>query len=66
VAKIFAWVAQLAGLRNIDNFRVQVMDPGILAAQEQQGNVVPLRGGSPDNLTQTPGLGNLQIGSVYG
>jgi hypothetical protein len=66
VSKIFAWVAQLAGLRNIDNFKIQLGDPGMLAQQAGQGNIVPLRPGSPDNLTQTPGMGNMNIGSIYG
>jgi hypothetical protein len=51
--RIFAWVAQLAGLKNINQFKVQVMPDQQLAAQAQAGNVVPMPsrmppgGGSP-------------------
>ena len=44
-SKIFAWVAQLAGLRNIDKFRVEIGSPEFLQAQAQAGNVVPIRAG---------------------
>jgi len=42
-AKIFGWVAMLGGLRNINQFKVQVLPPGVAPA----GNVVPLRGVQP-------------------
>jgi hypothetical protein len=41
--RIFAWTAQLAGLRNINQFKVQVVPDQQLAAQAQQGNVIPMR-----------------------
>ena len=41
--KIFGWVAQLAGLKNINQFKVQVLPPGM----QPQGNVVPLRQALP-------------------
>lgn len=48
VAKIFAWVANLAGIKNMAQFRL-VPDEQLLA-QAQAGNVVPLRqAGSPTN-----------------
>jgi hypothetical protein len=47
VARIFAWVAQLAGLKNIQRFRVQVAPDAALAAQAQQGNIVPIPGAAP-------------------
>ncbi len=42
MGKIFAWVAQLAGLKNINQFRVEVQPDAQIAAQAQQGNIVPL------------------------
>ena len=45
-ARIFSWVAQLAGLRNINQFRVQVMPDQVLAAQAQSGQTVPMGGQS--------------------
>lgn len=41
---IFQWVAQLAGLKNITQFKIQVTPDQQLQAQAQQGNVVPLSG----------------------
>lgn len=42
--RIFAWVAQLAGLKNINQFKVQVVPDGSMANQVQAGNVIPLPG----------------------
>lgn len=52
--RIFGWTAQLAGLKNINNFRIQVLPDQQLAAQAQQGNVVPLRNPNPPGMV-TPG-----------
>lgn len=41
-SRIFAWAAQLAGLRNINQFKIQIAPDAMLAAQAQQGNVIPL------------------------
>lgn len=60
MSKIFAWTAQLAGIRNLDKFRVEFGSPEQLAAQAQMGNVIPMKGGrggrSPNNVKQ-PGNG---------
>jgi hypothetical protein len=61
-AKVFAWVASLAGLKNIQQFRVRVGDPAMLAAQAQAGNLVPVQSanvdlGRPPNQMQIPGMG---------
>lgn len=48
--RIFAWVAQLAGLKNINQFKVQVVPDQALLGQQQAGNVIPMPprgGGSP-------------------
>lgn len=42
--KMFAWIAQLAGMKNINQFKIQVMPDAALAAQAQQGNTIPLTG----------------------
>ena len=43
VPKMFAFVAQLAGLKNITQFKVQVQPDAVLAQQAQAGAVVPMR-----------------------
>lgn len=63
VNRLIAWVGQLAGLKNIQQFRIQVQPDAALEAQAQAGNVVPLGGqGSAVNATgahpgQVSGLG---------
>lgn len=47
IGKIFAWTAQLGGLKNIQQFKVQLGNPQQLAAQAQAGNIVPMT--SPTN-----------------
>ena len=49
VAGIFGWVAKLAGLKNVDQFRLQLTDAEILQQQLQAGNVVGINeaGGAP-------------------
>ncbi len=46
MGRIFARVAQLAGLKNINQFKVQVKPDEQLAGQAQAGNVVGLSGSS--------------------
>lgn len=38
IGQIFGWVAQLGGLKNVNNFKIQVMQPG----QMPGGNVIPI------------------------
>lgn len=48
MGKMFAWVAQLAGLKNINQFKIQVVPDAQLAMQAQAGNAVPMAGqGAP-------------------
>jgi hypothetical protein len=56
VAKMFGFVAQLAGMKNITQFRVQVVPDGMMQQQAQAGNVVPMRG-NPMEPGQIPGMG---------
>ena len=63
LGKLFAYVGQLAGLKNINEFRIESMDQGMLQAQVQQGNLVPMGGanggtrGTGTPSVQTKGLG---------
>ena len=42
LGKIFAWVAALGGLKNIQQFRIKVGDPAGLQQQATAGNIVPI------------------------
>lgn len=64
-SKIFAFVAQLAGLKNINQFRVQVVPDAMMQASAAAGNSVPAvadpmgvaaNGGIPQP-PQAPGMG---------
>jgi hypothetical protein len=46
IGGIFGWMAQLAGLKNINQFKVDVVSDAQLAAQARQGNVVAMGGAS--------------------
>lgn len=64
---IFAHIAHLAGIKNVNQFKLQVTPDQVLAAQLQAGNVVPIggsrggRGGGtaerPPGPRQIPGVG---------
>lgn len=55
IGKIFAWVASLAGLKNIQQFKIDANSPQALMGQVQAGNMVPVEqamqelGTVPDN-----------------
>lgn len=50
--KLFGYIGQLVGIRNINQFKLQVLPPGV----QPQGNVVPLR---PPGSAQVPStIGN--------
>lgn len=42
--KIFSWVGTLAGLKNINQFKIQLVPDGSLDGQVQSGNVIPMPG----------------------
>lgn len=46
ISKIFTHIAQIAGVRNINQFKVQMVPDQMLQQQAQAGNVIPLRGGA--------------------
>lgn len=56
ISKIFAFIAQLGGIKNIQRFRIQVVPDAQMQAQAQAGNVVPMRGNMQEP-GQIPGLG---------
>jgi len=45
MGRIFAFVAQLAGLKNINQFKINVVPNGAMANGVQAGNVIPINGG---------------------
>jgi hypothetical protein len=57
LGKIFAFVAQLGGLKNVQRFRMQVVPDAQLAGQAQAGNVVPMRA-NMNEPGQIPGMGS--------
>ena len=67
LGRIFAWVAQLAGLKNINKFKIQVAPPGAqmpAGAMPMPNNVIPMPGAAgPQDLGRTlepgqiPGMG---------
>lgn len=73
--RIFAWAAQIGGLKNIQQFKIQVVPDQQLQNQAMAGNVVPMRGlpapGSglsgvePGNSAST-GAGLNALGGVSG
>lgn len=42
MGSLFGWVAQLAGLKGIKQFKLELTDDQVLLSQMQQGNVVPI------------------------
>lgn len=56
LGRIFAWVAQLGGLKNIHRFKVEIVEPEVLLNQQDRGNVIPI-GGNNGPGTGTPAFG---------
>ncbi len=44
LGRIFSWVAQLGGLKNVNQFKIEMDSPEALAQQQAAGNVVPISG----------------------
>lgn len=57
--KIFTWVGSLAGLKNINQFKVQIA-PQNVAQQVQAGNVIPMPGARPQ-LGPPPGANSSTV-----
>lgn len=56
MGRIFEWVAQLAGLKNITQFKIQLGSPEMLQQQALAGNVIPM-GGAPARISPTSATG---------
>lgn len=56
LGKIFAFVAQLGGLKNINKFKINVVPDGMMQQQAQMGNAVPMRA-NLNEPGQIPGMG---------
>lgn len=68
LGKIFAFVAQLAGLKNISQFKVEVGSPEQLAQQQAAGNIIPMggRGGKSSGASRGANGGAGQGGASKG
>jgi hypothetical protein len=59
LGRIFAHVAQLAGIRNLNQFKIEIGSPQSLLQQADAGNIVPLGGGgrrAPTSGSNPPGI----------
>ena len=56
IAKLFGFVAQLAGVKNITQFRIQVQPDAMMQQQAQMGNAVPMKMNEMEPR-QIPGMG---------
>ena len=64
--RIFGWAAQLGGLKNIQQFKVQVVPDQQIAQQQQAGNVVPMmppNGPRPMLPSPGPAVGGVAPGN---
>jgi len=61
LGRIFQWVAQLAGLKNITQFKIQLTPDEVLQNQMQAGNVVPLSGAKAGGKAAANRVGTQQI-----
>lgn len=68
IARIFAWLAQLGGLKNIQRFKINVVSDDTALANAVAGRTQPIgglddsgrgTGGSPENSTGVPGAAQL-------
>lgn len=65
MGEIFAWMSQLAGLKNIKKFKINVVPDETLTAEANKGNVVSMSQATPDiaasqNGGQIPGIGRTE------
>jgi hypothetical protein len=64
-ARIFGWAAQLGGLKNIQQFKVQVVPDQQIAQQQQAGNVIPMAPpNAPRPMLPSPGVGGVAPGNT--
>lgn len=65
-AKIFAWMASLGGLKNINQMKVQMMPDEQLRGMSQAGNVIPMRQQMPQLAGPAPGQGSPSASTAAG
>ena len=65
IGRIFEWIAQLAGLKNISQFRIELTPEEELIEQARKGNLASLGGGG-NNAPESATSGNGQGGSGSG
>lgn len=56
LSRIFAWMAQLSGLKNINKFKIQILPPGMGPAPGSIPVVPPALGAPPASAPQDTGL----------
>lgn len=58
LGRIFAWVANLTGVRNVNRFRLQLGTPEAMAQQADAGNLIALPGNrnAPRGVSPTPAV----------
>lgn len=54
LGKMFAWVASLSGVRNINRFKIQLGSPEALAQQAEAGNLIAAAGPKTNGARQPP------------
>lgn len=60
IGKVFTHIAQLAGIRNINQFKIQVVPDEQLQQQQQAGNVIPIgRGAGSSTASYNPNVASL-------
>lgn len=60
IAGMFGWIAQMSGIKNLEQFRVQVMAPEAIQNAVRAGNIVPIAGGEGGNRGPTGGGGEAE------
>ena len=67
-SRIFAWTAVIGGLKNITQFRVQMVPDAQLQQGVQAGNVIPMpqRPGLPAPAAPNPGVGRPSSATTSG
>lgn len=58
--RLFGYVGRLMGLRNVNQFKIQMRDDGALQQAAQRGDVVPLPTAAPPR-SQMPGMGPTNV-----
>jgi hypothetical protein len=63
IGKIFAYVANLAGIRNVNRFKLQIRPDAAIAQAADMGNIIPMRGGQGTQAPTAPPPGRQMAGT---